>query len=60
MNETHSSHRQKSDRISELIDAALDQPAPTEHLTEALNDVLRAMAHPLKQSVPQTSKEAEG
>jgi hypothetical protein len=35
-----------TDAVNRLIEAALDQPQPTEALTFALNDVLTGRKHP--------------
>ncbi len=35
-----------TDAVNQLIEAALDQPEPTEALTLALNDVLTRRKHP--------------
>ncbi len=35
-----------TDAVNHLIEAALDQPEPTEALTLALNDVLTRRKHP--------------
>lgn len=34
--------------VDKLVEAALDQPNPTPELTKALNDVLTAQKHPVR------------